>query len=314
MKFFLLCIYLTFVTSTSDPKTISLAKLTVTPKNDDNRIKLPSCEVDYESINDPASVKMIIIFNHALSDEQSELVKDIFTHIPRTFKYELPYIYVQKTSTESRTIFQKEKLILHMVSKQKVELKFPLGKGKKEKEFFTKKIETASQALQKEFYIFLREINAYIYRNTQLKSELIRTKRRDVVQDMKDEIEGCENTINKEKATLNEMVEEHNNIQRKIKKLHREWRDATAENEKKEFEHEMYKKLLKYFMRLGNVSVSTVNWEMDRIYRYIGEVHKDIKDYLSDETNEIFQEFFQEGDYNSSIEVLIRALKIFYDV
>jgi hypothetical protein len=314
MKFFLLCIYLTFVTSTSDPKKISLAKLTVTPKNDDNRIKLPSCEVDYDSVNDPASVKMIIIFKHALSDEQSELVKDIFSHIPRTFKYELPYIYVQKTSTESRTIFQKEKLVLHMVSKQKVELKFPLGKGKKEKEFFTKKIETASQALQKEFYTFLREINTYIYRNTQLKSELIRTKRRDVVQDLQDEIEGCENTINKEKATLNEMVEEHNNIQRKIKKLHRDLRDATAERVKKEYEHEMYEKLLKYFMKPGNANEPTVNWEMNKIYRYIGEVHQDIKDYLLDDTNEIFEEFLQEGDYNSSIEVLLRILKTFYNI
>ena len=314
MKFFLLCIYFTFVTSTSDPKPITLAKLTVTPKNDDNRIKLPSCEVDYESVNDPASVKMIIIFKHALSNEQSELVKDIFNPIPRTFKYELPYIYVQKTSTESRTVFQKEKLILHMVSKQKVELKFPLGKGKKEKEFFTRNIETKSQALQKEFYTFLREINTYIYRNTQLKSEWIRTKKRDVVQDMQDEIEGCDNKIDREKATLNEMVEEHNNIQRKIKKLHREWREAAVEKEKKEFEFNMFKELLNYYKRIGNVSASRARGEIEQRYSYVGKMHKEIKDYLLDDINKRFEEYYQEGDYDSILELLLRALKDFYSV
>ena len=313
MKFLLLCIYFTFVSSTKDPKTISLAKLTITPENDnETRIKLPSCEVDYQSITDPASAKMIIIFNHALSEEQSALVKNAFVRIPNTNKYELPYIFVHKTTTEQRTLFQKEKLVLHILSNQKVELKFPLGNGKKEKEIFTNKIESAAQTFKEELNALILEIHSYIDRDMNLKNELYKTKKRDVVQEMQKEIEEYTNTIIKKSNTLKDHIEEYNEVQRKIKELHNDWRDAKAEKEKKEFEFEMYRKLVKYVEKIKYVSVPKVKEQMNIINRYILAQHKNAMDYLSDDTNEIFEEFFNDGDYNSIIELLVRALKDYY--
>lgn len=146
MKLIFLLFFVFISTSTLTYCGIPLSKLTIKMIQNKKEISItmPPCELNKQSLKANLSPKLIFQFKQPLNTTQSKIIANSFDNIQNTNHYGLPFIYISHiiNSKNKKGIFHKEALKLELITEQIIEMKFPLGKGKKTKETLVNSIKT----------------------------------------------------------------------------------------------------------------------------------------------------------------------------